>query len=397
MGSRRQAYAESPQIRLAGQNTFTEQRVLPSGGMARIFLKSYTLLLVLYCAATPALFAEVTVGRNLGLLNPGKAVSLRLRDDQVIPEVELQSIDEKSLVYKKEAMSVKIDRELVYRARQGEAFYSDLPLSSEDHARFTTYLDYIHERGDIIVDTDEGQYIGNITGETDAVMTIRTRAATYDVEKRKVAAWRRAGVWYGDENARVEPSASAFALKPYTDRKKILNFSLMLTAPWAYLPQFGLGVNTNVNWPLWGGVRGTLGYITSGNSLGVMAQGAVFLNVNIVNLQTSRMYFGSNYLWRAAGIVDSRYARGAGYNGTVTAEIIASSYTLHLGLKYKNLLFEAGAEMPVTSRVTYDTGVYSTVTPELQRQIDQALGDLRSTVDTFQKISRVYFMAAWLF
>ena len=57
---------------------------------------------------------EQPVNRNLALLTPGSEISLRLKDEQVISAVQFVSIDEKSLSYKKDGMTVKLERYLVF-------------------------------------------------------------------------------------------------------------------------------------------------------------------------------------------------------------------------------------------------------------------------------------------
>ena len=358
----------------------------------------YSFWALLLLSAANAITAQAAVNRNLGLLNPGRAVSLRLKDDQVISDVELQSIDQNSLSYKKGAMAVKIERSLVFRARQGDAFYSDLPLSAEDHARFNGYVDYINERGDIIVDTDDTQYIGVITSENETLMTIRTRSASYDVEKRKIAAWRKDGVWYGDENARQEPKGSLFAMQPYLDKKRTFNFALMLSGPWSVLPQFGLGVGTNVNWPVFGGVRGALGYIfVDANTLGMAAQASAYLNVNLVSFGASRLFAGSSYIWRGGMVMDYAYgSTGPSYRGNqVSGTITQNTYSVHLGLKYKNLMFEGGVELPISSRQDFRRPVNAD--PADLVEIERGVGRAKSSLDTFESISRVYANVSLMF
>jgi len=367
--------------------------------MARVILRwSFFLRVLSIAAVATGVYAAGPVNRSLGLLNPGKAVSLRLRDDQVIADVELQSIEEKSLSYKKDGMAVKIDRDLVFRARQGDAFYSDLPLSAEEHSRFASYVDYIHERGDIIVDTEGGQYIGFITAETESMITIRTRAASYDVEKRKVAAWRKDGTWYGDENARQEPKASIFGMQPYTDKKRTFNYALMLSGPWSVLPQFGAGIGTNVNWPVFGGVRGSLGYILVDlNSLGFLAQTSAYLNANLINFGDSRLFVGASYIWRAGMVMDDDYERGTtSYSGNrVYGELTQNSYSIHLGVKYKNLMFEGGVEMPISYKESFKRPS-NTTTNDLAA-IERGVGRVHSAMETFEKISRVYANISLMF
>lgn len=363
-----------------------------------MFMRSYLLLMVLSFSAASLIFADSPAGRNLSLLNPGRAVSLRLKDDQVIADVELQSIDQQSLAYKKGAMAVKIDRDLVFRARQGDAFYSDLALTAEDHARFSGYVDYINERGDIIVDTEDAQYIGVITGENETVMTIRTRSASYDVEKRKIAAWRKGGVWYGDENARQEPKGSIFGMQPYLDKKRTFNYALMLSGPWSVLPQFGAGIGTNVNWPVFGGVRGSLGYILVDlNSLGFLAQTSAYLNANLINFGDSRLFAGTSYIWRAGMVMDDDYERGAGsYGGNrVYGELTQNSYSIHLGVKYKNLMFEGGVEMPISYKESFKRPSNSTATD--LAAVERGVGRVKSSLDTFERISRVYANISLMF
>lgn len=158
--------------------------------------------------------AQQPINRNLALMTPGSEISLRLKDEQVIAGVQFISIDEKGLSYKKDGMTVKIERDLVFRARQAEVFYSDLPLSAEDHARYADYVSYIRERGDVIVDVDHQMYVGTIVAETESAMTIRTRAASYDVEKRKITSWRKNGAWHGDPDMRQEPGALSSVCSP---------------------------------------------------------------------------------------------------------------------------------------------------------------------------------------
>lgn len=366
--------------------------------MARLFLKSYLLLMVMSFSAASLLFSDAPTGRNLGLLTPGKAVSLRLKDDQVIADVELQSIDQKSISYKKGAMAVKIDRDLVFRARQGDVFYSDLALSTEDHARFNGYVDYINERGDIIVDTEEAQYIGVITGENETVMTIRTRSASYDVEKRKITAWRKEGVWYGDENARQEPKGSIFGMQPYLDKKRTFNYALMLSGPWSVLPQFGVGLSTNVNWPVFGGIRGSLGYImVDWNTMGMMAQTSAYLNLNLFNFGASRLFAGSSYIWRAGMVMDYAYgSTGPSYRGNeVYGRITQNTYSIHVGLKYKNLMFEAGVEMPILSKQDFTRPLPSQASDLIE--IERGVGRVKSSLDTLEHVSRVYANISLMF
>jgi hypothetical protein len=361
--------------------------------LSRVLLFVSTFCGVLFAQNTQAQF-----NRSLGLLTPGVECSLRLRDNQVIAEVQLISVDEKSLSYKREAMLVKIERELVFRAYQNGLFYSDLPLTTEDHQKFNDYVAYIQERGDTIVDVDHNQYVGTIVSESDSGLTIRTRAASYEVEKRKVAAWRKDGVWYGDADAREEPSSSIFGMKSYLDKKRTLNYALMLSGPWSVLPQFGAGIGTNVNWPLFAGVRGSAGYIwVDTNAMGFLMQTSAYLNVNLVNFGASRLFAGTSYIWRAGMVMDYEYGGSASsYRGNrIYGVLTQNTYSLHLGLKYKNLMFEGGVEMPITFKQDFHRPVNSTVTD--QAEIERGVGRVQSSLDTFEKISRVYANVSLMF
>lgn len=356
------------------------------------------LAVLLVCCLTGVLSAQQPANRNLALLTPGSEVSLRLKDEQVIAGVQFVSIDEKALSYKKDGMTVKIERDMVFRAKQAEVFYSDLALTAEDHARFADYVSYIRERGDVIVDVDHQMYVGTIVAETESAMTIRTRAASYDVEKRKIAAWRKAGVWQGDADARQEPPGSFFGLQPYQDKKRFFNFALMLAGPWAVLPQLGGGISSNVNWPIFAGVRGTVGYIyVDLYTLGFMAQFSGYVNVNLVNFSAVRLFAGAGYLWRAGMIMDNAYGgSGSSYRGNrVLGDITQNTYTLHLGLKYKSLMFEAGAEMPISYQENYKRPVNTTISDQVE--IEKGVGRVKSTADTLGKISRVYATVSLMF
>ena len=356
------------------------------------------LLLSIWLVGTLNAQGEQPVNRNLALLTPGSEISLRLKHEQVISAVQFVSIDEKSLSYKKDGMTVKLERDLVFRAKQGELFYSDLPLTGEDHARFGDYVSYIRERGDVIVDVDHQTYVGTIVAENDSTMTIRTRAASYDVEKRKVAAWRRGGVWSGDPDARQEPSGSFLGLQPYQDKKRFFNFALMLTGPWAVLPQFGAGISSNVNWPVFVGVRASLGYIwVDTNTFGLLAQTSAYANVNLFNFGSTRLFAGAGYLWRAGMILDYAYGSSASsYRGNrVSGEITQNTYTLHLGLKYKNLMFEGGVEMPISYKENYQRPMNSLSSD--QAEIEKGVGRVKSAADTLAGISRVYANVSWMF
>jgi hypothetical protein len=345
-----------------------------------------------------AIHAQQPINRNLAYMTPGAEISLRLKDEQVIAGVQLVSIDEKALAYKKDGMTVKIERDLVFRAKQADVFYSDLPLSVEDHARYADYVSYIRERGDVIVDVDHQTYVGTIVAETDSAMTIRTRAASYDVEKRKIAAWRKGGVWQGDAEARQEPSGSFFNLQPYLDKKRFFNFALMLTGPWAVLPQLGAGISSNVNWPVFVGVRASLGYIwVDVNTFGLLVQTSAYANVNLFSFGNARLFAGAGYLWRAGMIMDYAYGGSAqSYRGNrVYGEITQNTYTLHLGLKYKNLMFEAGAEMPISYKDSYVRPINNTTSDQLE--IEKGVGRVKSAADTLAGISRVYANVSLMF
>ena len=370
---------------------------MPSDRSRKLKRSGLWVALLLGCL-TYMLHAQQPINRNLALMTPGSEISLRLKDEQVITGVQFISIDEKGLSYKKDGMTVKIERDLVFRAKQADVFYSDLPLSADDHTRYADYVSYIRERGDVIVDIDHQMYVGTIIAETESAMTIRTRAASYDVEKRKIAAWRKAGVWQGDPDARQEPSGSFLSLQPYQDKKRFFNFALMLAGPWAVLPQFGAGISSNVNWPIFAGVRGAVGYIyVDLYTLGFMAQFSGYVNVNLVNFSAVRLFAGAGYLWRAGMILDNSYGgSSSSYRGNrVYGDITQNTYTLHLGLKYKSLMFEAGAEMPISYQENYKRPVNTTISDQVE--IEKGVGRVKSAADTLGKISRVYATVSLMF
>ena len=126
---------------------------MPSDRSRKLKRSGLWVALLLGCL-TYMLHAQQPINLNLALMTPGSEISLRLKDEQVITGVQFISIDEKGLSYKKDGMTVKIERDLVFRAKQADVFYSDLPLSADDHTRYADYVSYIRERGDVIVDID---------------------------------------------------------------------------------------------------------------------------------------------------------------------------------------------------------------------------------------------------
>ncbi len=364
----------------------------PASRLSKLLLLSITLLVT-----QRTLHAEAAVNRSLALMNPGTSTSLRLRDDQVIADVELLAIDATSLTYRNQAMTVKIERQDIYRARQGEHFYSDLPLSVADHEKFPDYVSYIQERGDVIVDLERTQYVGQITAETDSLFTIRTRVASYDIPKVKIASWRRGGKWFGDANAQQQPSGSIFGFQPYQDKARLLNYSLFLTGPWSALPQLGVGIGSNVNHLLFGGLRTSLGYIwLDMASLGILYQVSAHLNVNLFRIGSTRIYAGTSYLWRAGFLMPYGYSNsGARYQNEVFADITQNIYTIHLGLKYMNLMFEAGVEMPIVRKQRFSRPAAGTATQALE--IENTVNSLQSALDRFNDVSRVYASIALMF
>ncbi|MFZ5628472.1 MAG: hypothetical protein ACOY5B_05040 [Spirochaetota bacterium] len=366
--------------------------------LAHVSKLSKLLLLTMTLLATQGILsAETAVNRSLSLMNPGTSTSLRLRDDQVITDVELIATDATSLTYRNQSMTVKVPREDIYRARQGDHFYSDLPLSQDDHQKFPDYVSYIQERGDIITDLEGSQYVGQITGETDAHLTIRTRAASYDVAKVKIAAWRRDGKWYGDANAQKQPSGSILGFQPYQDKTRLLNYSLFLTGPWSALPQFGVGVSSNVNHLLFGGLRTSLGYIwLDTESMGILYQVSAHLNLNLFHIGSTRIFAGSSYLWRAGFLMPYGYSnRGSRQYDNVYADITQNIYTIHLGLKYMNLMFEAGVEMPIVRKQRFSRPTAGTASEAIE--IENTVNSLQSAIDRFNDVSRVYASVALMF
>ena len=360
--------------------------------LSKLLLLTMTLL-----AAQGTLHAEATVNRSLALMNPGTSTSLRLRDDQVITDVELIATDATSLTYRNQAMTVKIERQDIYRARQGEHFYSDLPLSVADHEKFPDYVSYIQERGDVIIDLERTQYVGQITAETDALFSIRTRMASYDIAKVKVAAWRRGGKWYGDANAQQQPAGSIFGFQPYQDKARLLNYSLFLTGPWSALPQFGVGVSSNVNHLLFGGLRTSLGYIWLDTaSMGILYQVSAHLNLNLFHIGSTRIYAGTSYLWRAGFLMPYGYSNSRTMrNDNVYADITQNIYTIHLGVKYMNLMFEAGVEMPIVRKQRFSRPAAGMATQAIE--IENTVNSLQSAIDRFNDVSRVYASVALMF
>lgn len=361
-------------------------------------MKRFVCMTMLTATLIGGLSAEKTTNRSLSLLNPGSPISLRLKDDQTFTDIFLVSIDERFIVYQKDSITAKIERSQIFRARQADSYYSDLALTAEDHARFPDYVTYINERGDIVTDKQGQTYAGMITADTPTSLTISTRAATYDIEKSKVAAWRKNGTWYGDEEARHEPSPGIFHLNPYLDKRRMLNFGLLLTGPWAVLPQFGAAIGSNVNWPVFGGIRGSLGYIwVDLYAMGMLAQVSAYLNVNLINFTALRLFAGTSYLWRAGMVIDYAYGstttlyRGDRVYGKMTQNI----YTIHLGAKFKNLMFEAGVEMPISYLENF-VRPQNSLTSD-QPEIEKGVGRVQSSFDTLQRVSRIYASMSLMF
>ena len=172
----------------------------------------------------------------------------------------------------------------------------------------------------------------------------------------------------------------------------------MLAGPWAVLPQFGAGISSNVNWPIFAGVRGAVGYIyVDLYTLGFMAQFSGYVNVNLVNFSAVRLFAGAGYLWRAGMILDNSYGgSSSSYRGNrVYGDITQNTYTLHLGLKYKSLMFEAGAEMPISYQENYKRPVNTTISDQVE--IEKGVGRVKSAADTLGKISRVYATVSLMF
>jgi hypothetical protein len=63
-------------------------------------------------------------------------------------------------------------------------------------------------------------------------------------------------------------------------------------------------------------------------------------------------------------VMDDDYERGASsYGGNrVYGELTQNSYSIHLGVKYKNLMFEGGVEMPISYKESFKRPSNSTAT-----------------------------------
>jgi hypothetical protein len=347
-------------------------------------------------------FASVSamepINRDLSYLTPGIQTSIRLKSDQVISEVTLSSIDQTSLAYRSDTATVRIERDKIYRVLQQSVFYSDLKMTAEDHTRFTEYVEYLYEHGDVVVEMDKQTYVGKITAESETAQTIKTRSATYEIQKSKIAAWRRAGIWHGDPASQKLPVGSGSLLSNFQERERLFHASVFIEGPWAVTPQIGLGLSSNVNWPIFGGIKAATGYIhVDYGTLGFNIQASAFLNANLINLGSVRIYAGTSYRWRATLIGnsynDSTLVYGSGRS--VNAQLTQNSYTVHIGAKYKNLLFEAGAELPIEYRQNFVRPRSYLATD--QAVIEQGVSRLQSSIDTLNKISQVYVAVYFLF
>jgi len=348
------------------------------------------------------IFATTVVadaGRTLSDLATGRAVSLRLKDDQVIEDVELTLVDAAFISYRNQSLSIRLERSQVYRARQNDMFYSDLPLSTADHYTYGTFTAYMQDRGDVIVDNEGTTYIGTIVAQSDASLSIRTRAATYDIAKSKITAWRKDGVSYGDLDSKMTTSGGLFRDRDPSDRAHKIDYSVFISGPWGILPQLGLGLATNANWPMFGGFRAGVGYVALEN-IGINAQVSAFLNANLWSFsEGNRLYAGAGYLWRASYVSHLTYSSPnsalRSYERDVYGDAVQNTCDLHLGLKYSHFLIEVGIELPIR----YSLNISKPAATSSQDIANQQLAaeNISRTFDSFKNISQVHFLIAFLF
>lgn len=342
-------------------------------------------------------FEESQRQPTLSDLKKDRAVNLRLKDDQVISDVQLVEISNQFLTYKDQNGIIKVDRFQVFRASQNGFFYSDLNLSAEDHATYGTFVSYIYAKGDVIVDKDSTTYVGWIIAESETSMSIQTRSATYDIEKTKIIAWRKQGKSVNDVESKMS-HGRGLGERDYNDKNHWIDFALFLHGPWAILPQVGGGLGTNANWPVFGGIRASVGYIlTDVTTFGILGQTSGYLNINIWRFTDARIYVGGAYLWRAGVVLDANYRSPSNYDiKYVATNITQNIYSLHGGIRWKFLLFEAGVELPISYKESYSAPQAAASLSDYNN-IQNAQSNVARSVKTFNDISRVHFLVSFLF
>lgn len=143
---------------------------------------------------------------NLGAISIGAEVAIRLRDSSIIEQARVKSIDAEFLhitvreeyytlaygtQYEEKAEAVR--RARIYRILSKNKWYSDLPMSEDDHARFRDYDDFAMAKGDHVETADGEKYVGFVTAESDIEIIISMSDGLKPIYRNAIRACRIRG------------------------------------------------------------------------------------------------------------------------------------------------------------------------------------------------------------
>lgn len=347
------------------------------------------ILLLIICASASL---NAQPGSSLNELTAGAEIRIHFADDTFSDRVTFLNSDTESIAYRSAEGRERRGRNTVWRIKSGDTYYSDFPMSVADHAAYDDYVSYIEAKGDVIVKKDGETFCGRIIGDNGQTMSIRVRMAVYEIARENIAVWRKDGTPHGDVDGSMTKTRSFYSLRAHNDRGRLLEFGIGVMGPWNILPQGALMLASNVNRPVFFGVRASLGNIGIQNT-GLLYQASAFVNLNVYNFSTSRLFVGTSILWRSGGTYDGSY--GDKPDSQISVKLRELAVTAHTGLKYKNLLIEIGAEIPLQYETLYTSPQATSVSD--QTHIDLIKDSLMSEMRTVLAISRVHLAFTYLF
>ncbi|GAB4431868.1 MAG: hypothetical protein OHK0011_14680 [Turneriella sp.] len=167
-----------------------------------MILASSALLFAPAMALGPDYSLEKTVDQGL--------VMVRLLDDTVLADVLVMNVSAEQVRLASTGASYEtgpgplrfgpfaetdavVQRRRIFRIYLRGEFYSDFPLSQEEHKKYSTYLEYAQSAGDYVTTANGTLHYGRVLKETADTLTLAYSEGEQEFDKHAVRSWRIAG------------------------------------------------------------------------------------------------------------------------------------------------------------------------------------------------------------
>ena len=359
--------------------------------MLRVLTYLITPCLCLYASAVLPLDLPLPAELlpRLDQLVKNAPLALRLVDGEEITIAKLVAVDTKTLSYDTGFRTLQLERLQIYKAVQNNTTYSDYPIRKSESQNYPRYESFVFARGDILIETYGKKSFGLIVALTPDQYVMRTDSGEISVPRYRVIAWRKSGVSFGEPESRVDKQDALPKRNPASENRSPIEITGFLAGPWLPFPQAGVGIGSDVRWPVFFGVRGTLGSMDT-HTFALLKQASIFANINFARAEEYAFFVGGSLSWRT-GKLENTIQPGSSVFTTITQ----TRYSLHVGFRTARAFLEAGIELGISSQRTYSEPAAQSITDTYN--ISYRAAQVQSSIRWFDTMSQVHCVAGIFF